>query len=80
MSEKPSLIGQKLNIRPKKYFPREHLITVSQLRYGFLIFSGFVHSKFGCRANTFFVHFTWSDMWSHASTSHLQSYPQGATG
>lgn len=73
MSEKPSLIRLEIKYKAKQICAQrtfDHCLTAQSYRS--LIFSGFVHSKFGCRESTFFVHFIWSEMWSHAPTSHLQ--------
>lgn len=75
---KIKLNRSEIKYKAKKIFSQrtfDHGFTAE--RYRFLIFSGFVHSKFGCRANTFFVHFTWSEMWSHASTSIYSHIPKG---
>lgn len=36
----------------------------------------FVHSKFGCRENTFFVDFVQSEIGNHTPSSRLQEHPQ----
>lgn len=45
-------------------------------RYRSLIFMDFVHSKFGCRENTFFVDFVQTEIGNLTPSSRLQEHPQ----
>ena len=77
ISRKPSLIRLEIKYRVEQIFAQRMFdCCLPAQRYRSLIFMGFVHSKFGCRANAFFVHFIQSEMRYHTSSSHLQQHPQ----